>query len=362
MSLFGANTTFKKAVARMKAEEKKNSTSGSVSGGMKTIASEEGTEASVTSSSHIGEVLERHNEIIGSLPTDPDGTATTSEIAREELGDYLGVQQAAVTLTREQFNQGVRIHNAEVMAEGHLSQIIEPIWRENSVIDEYGNRRDHAVHTISSDDSSSLSPPPTTDYGGSEISFPSQTPRERVQSLLPSTNYEGSLKGLPLSALNALTEDPFSTPRASAGIIARRYIQSEENTTQDAEEEGGMEETRKVYTPIPRKFEVSDSSDNEDDMMTEVEWRDEEPYMTPTKKGKKRNKGKGVRRPATPERPIPNMPQTPSRKKLEADWAKPAESLTNENGPVNLEAFIGEYLRNTNGLRDYMATSQLHDE
>jgi len=46
----------------------------------------------------------------------------------------------------------------------------------------------------------------------------------------------------------------------------------------------------------------------------------------------------------------------------EADWAKPAETLTSENGPVNLEAFIGEYLWNTNGLRDYMATSQLHDE
>jgi len=123
-----------------------------------------------------------------------------------------------------------------------------------------------------------------------------------------------------------------------------------------------MEETRKVCTPIPRKFKLSDSSDNEDDTMTEVEWRDESPYMTPTKKGKKRNKGKGVRRPETPDQPIPNMPQTPSRKKLEADWAKPAESLASESGPVNLEAFIGEYLRNTNGLRDYMATNQLHDE
>jgi len=165
-----------------------------------------------------------------------------------------------------------------------------------------------------------------------------------------------------VSTLNAMTEDPFLTPKASVGIIARRYIRSEENTSQHAEKEGGMEETLRAHTPIPRKFEVSDSSDNEDDMMTEVEWRDESPYMTPTKKGKKRNKGKGVRRPVTPERPIPNMPQTPSRKKLDADWAKPAETLTNENGPVNLEAFVSEYLRNTNGLRDYMATSQLHDE
>jgi len=92
-------------------------------------------------------------------------------------------------------------------------------------------------------------------------------------------NYEGSLLGLPPSAL---PQDPFSTPRASAGIIARRYIQSEENATQYAEEEGGMEETWRVHTPIPRKFEVSDSSDSEDDMMTEVEWRQESPYMTPT--------------------------------------------------------------------------------
>jgi len=346
MSLFGATTTFKKAVARARAEEER-------------MAAVSSAQSNATTSSGIGEVLDKHNEITGSFPTDPDGTATTSEIAREELGDYLGVQPAAVTLTREQYNQGVRIHNAEVRAEGHPSQVIEPIWRENSVIDEYGNRRKHEVHTISSDDGSSLSPPPTTSYGGSEISFPSQTPGERILSPRPSTNYEGSLMGLPPSAL---PQDPFSTPRASAGIIARRYIQSEEDASQNAEKEGGMEETRKAYTPIPRKFECSDSSDNEDDAMTEVEWRDESPYMTPTKKGKKRNKGKGVRRPETPDQPIPNMPQTPSRKKLEADWAKPAETLTNENGPVNLEAFVGEYLRNTNGLRDFMATAQLHDE
>jgi len=348
MSLFGAKQPFNLKQSLKKAKENLE----------EKMSSAQST--TTTTSSGIGAILEQQNDkITGPLPIDPDGTATTSEIAREELGDYLGVQPAAVNLTREQYNQGVRIHNAEVRADGHPSQVIEPIWRENSVIDEYGNRRKHDVHTISSDDDSSLSPPPTTSYGGSEISFPSQTPRERDQSPLPSTNYEGSLMGLPPSAI---PQDPFSTPRASAGIIARRYIQSEENTSKNAEKEGGMEETRKVYTPIPRKFEVSDISDNEDDAMTEVEWRDESPYMTPTKKGKKRNKGKGVKRPATPDRPIPNMPQTPSRKKLEADWAKPAETLTNENGPVNLEAFIGEYLRNTNGLRDYMATNQLHDE
>jgi len=343
MSLFRAKktvSTFQKAKERMDKYVK---------------ASESGTDES----SHIGELLKDRT---GPLPTDPDGTATTSEIAREELGDYLGVQPQAeaVTLTREQFNQGVRIHNAEVRAAGHLSQAIEPIWGTPQVIDEHGNRHSHAVHTISSDEGSDLSsPPPTTSYRGSEISFPSQTPGERVESPLPSTNYEGSLLGLPLSAL---PENPFSTPRASAGIIARRYIQSGENASQNAEEEGGMEKTRKVYTPIPRKFEVSDDSDNEDDMMTEVEWRDEELYMTPTKKGKKRNKGKGVKRPVMPERPIPNMPQTPSRKKLEADWAKPAEEVTNEKREVNLEAFIGEYLKNTNGLRDFMINKAKYDD
>ena len=125
----------------------------------------------------------------------------------------------------------------------------------------------------------------------------------------------------------------------------------EENGSQHVEKEEGMEETRKVYSPIPRKFGISDSSD---DAMTEVEWRDKSPYMTPTKKGKKGNKGKGVKRPEMPERPIPNMPQTPSRRKLEADWAKPAEKVTNENKETNLKVFIGEYLKNTNGLRDFM--------
>jgi len=279
---------------------------------------EEQSAISITSdeSSHICGLREKRQ---GPLHTDLDGIATTSGIAREELGDYLGVQLAAITLTREQFNQGVRIQNAEVRADRHLSQVIEPIWRTAEVIDEYGNRRSNNIHMVSSDESS-LSPPPTTDYGGSEVSFPSQTPRERVVSPLPTTNYsEGSLLGIPPSAL---PQDPVWTPRASIGIIARKYIQSEENASQHAAKHGGIEESRKVYTPIQRKFEISNSSNNEENMMTEVESRDETPYMTPTKKGKKRNKGKGVNRPIMPERPVPNMPQTPSRRKLEADWAK----------------------------------------
>jgi len=102
MSLFGAKktSTFQRAKDRMDK-----------------LMSETASLAGTDESSHIGELIKNHK---GPLPTDPDGTATTSEVAREELGDYLGLEEqpAAVTLTREQFNQGVRVHNAEVRAEG----------------------------------------------------------------------------------------------------------------------------------------------------------------------------------------------------------------------------------------------------
>jgi len=360
MSLFGATTTFKRAVARARAEEEK----------MAEKAKKQDTESV---SSGIGAVLERHLDMITG-PATNDRSEKNSErsnleqMERELHGDS-EYEKLREEEKREEFEYGLhkarieddlrRAEDSQATSREDTGQLPSDINDMRAYSDLTGKTGVTGITRYGSDDSSELSPPPTTNYGGSEISFPLQTPRERVATPLPSTNYEGSLMSLPPSAL---PEDPFSTPRASAGIIARRYIQSEENTTQDAEEEGGMEETLKVYTPIPRKFELSDSSDNEDDMMTEVEWRDESPYMTPTKKGKKRNKGKGVRRPETPEQPIPNMPQTPGRRKLDFDWAKPAELLTNENGPVNLEAFVGEYLRNTNGLRDFMVTNQLHDE
>jgi len=198
--------------------------------------------------------------------------------------------------------------------------------------------------SVNSQDSSRLfSPPPTTQFGGSDIYFPLKT---------QSMKYEGSIAAFPPSAL---PQDPFSTLRVSAGIIARRYIQSEENASQHAAKEEGMQETWKVYTPIPRKFEISDS---EDDALREVKWREVEPYMIPTKKGKKCNKRKGVKRPETLERPIPNMRQTPSRRKLEVDWAKPAEGAANGKRPGNLKEFIGEYPRNTNGLREFMLAKE----
>jgi len=266
MSLFGAKSTFQKAKDRLDKKMKEDADLATIF----SISTKRSERVSDSASSRIGAQM-----IIVRDLQDPDGTATTSEIAREELDESLGeVQQAAVTLTRQQFNQGVRIHNAEMRAAGKPSQQMEPVFG-TAPCDKYGNRKSqqHDVHTIASDDSSELSSPPVMNYWGSEISFPLQTPRE----VLPSTEttcYGGSIVAVPPSALPM---DPFSTPRASTGIIAQRYIQSEENTRQHAEKEGGMEETQKVHTPIPRKFEISDDSEISDEVMTEMEWRDEEP-------------------------------------------------------------------------------------
>jgi len=355
MSLFRAKkTTFQKAVDRMN----NGKTEGPVSGTFN------------VSSSHIGDLL----DAITGPPTN-DGPATNSErgdleqMERDLHGDFEYVRLTDEE-KKEEFEAGLHYARAEDdlrrredsqatprLESGQLPSDLKDIRAYSYLLGKTGVT---GITRYGSDDSSELSPPPTTtNYGGSEISFPSHTPMERVDSPLPSTNYsEESLLGLPLSAL---PQDPFSTPRAIAGIIARKYIQSEENVSQHKEKEVGMEETRKVYTPIPRKFKISDGSDSEDDTMMEVEWRDEEVYLTPTKKGKRRNEGKGVERLATPERPIPNMPQTPSRRKLEPEWAKPAESLANEDEPADLGKFIGEYLRNTNGLRDFMVGQERND-
>jgi len=127
------------------------------------------SEALAVCSSNIGDVLDRHCAITARDSTSPDGTVTTSEIARAEKNKWLEGQPPAVTLTGEQFNQVLWIHNAEVRADGHPSQVIEPIWGTPQVIDEYGNRRlqQHNFQTISSDNSSELSPPLTTSYRGS---------------------------------------------------------------------------------------------------------------------------------------------------------------------------------------------------
>jgi len=240
MSLFGAKKQpppLKELLGRAKENFEKRMAKESTSG------------ASVTCSSHIGDLIEK------STSPEPDAMG------------------GPVVLPRAVYNEMVRMHNDEAKQQGLLSQIISTVHGGSSM-DEEGNlvSKQPRVYTILSevgssllpppmtnyggseisfpsqtardnDDLSELSPPPSTSYGGSDISFPSETPGHRAMSPLPAMNYEGSLLGLPLSAL---PEDPFSTPKASAGLILQRYIQSEENTSQHATKEGGMEETWKV--------------------------------------------------------------------------------------------------------------------
>jgi len=111
--------------------------------------------------------------------------------------------------------------------------------------------------------------------------------------------YDGSILSFPPSTL---LEDPYATHRAGTGIIAWSYIRSEENVSQhetaDSDKKEGMEAYLNVGTPFQRKFKISDT---EDEAMKEVEWRDKEPYMTPMKKRKKFNTGKGVQSPVMPK-------------------------------------------------------------
>jgi len=134
--------------------------------------------------------------------------ATTSEPVGEDVNEYLG---GPVVLPRNVYNETARMHNQEAREIEHPSQIVSTVHGGSS-IDEEGNLvyKQPKVYMIpdstrgprsrvrsrSVDNQESLrlsSPPPTTNYGGSEISFPSQTPRERIVSPPSTTNYEGSL-------------------------------------------------------------------------------------------------------------------------------------------------------------------------
>jgi hypothetical protein len=97
MSLFGAKkSTFQKAKERLDKKMAEDSLSGSEA-----------------PTSGIREVLDRHNAIIGRL--DPDGTATTSDIAQEPADDGLG---GPVVLPREVYNEAARMHNQEARERG----------------------------------------------------------------------------------------------------------------------------------------------------------------------------------------------------------------------------------------------------
>jgi len=181
MSPFGAakkTTTFQKAKERLDK-----------------MMADTGSQETV-SSSGMGKFIEKAS---------PDGTATTSEIANEltdlqKHDEEEEGQGPAMVLDRELYNQAARIHNREAREQRHPSQEVTTVHGGSSV-DKGENLvyKQWRVYTIPSDTSSSLSPPPTTDYGGSEVSFPQQTQRQ-------STKYEGSILGFPPSAI---PEDPF---------------------------------------------------------------------------------------------------------------------------------------------------------
>jgi hypothetical protein len=121
MSLFGAKTksTFQKAKERLEKMQEAGKDERSTPGA--SVASEE--------SSHIGKQL----EMMGRGDLDQDGTATTSEIAREE-----GENESAIVLERGLFNQAARMHNQEAREQGHSSQAVSTVHGGSSV-DEEGN-------------------------------------------------------------------------------------------------------------------------------------------------------------------------------------------------------------------------------
>jgi len=238
MSLFGAKktSTFQKAVERARKMTETPSGPASVN-------------KSESASSGIGALLDK---VTG--PLTGEETATQSDrsdleqMERDLHGDS-EYERLRDEEKKEEFEAGLHYARAEddlrrredsqATSRVETGQLPRDLNDMRAYSDLTGKTGVTGITRYGSDDSSELlPPPPTTNYGGSEISFPSQTPGERVLSPRPSMNYEGSLMGLPLSALNALIEDPFSTPRASTGIIARRYIQSEENISQHAEKEG----------------------------------------------------------------------------------------------------------------------------
>jgi len=113
MSLFGA----KRSLTSLKDSLKKAKEN------LDARMAEESTSGVPSESSGIGKQMRIARDL-----EDPDGTATTSEIFREEVGEYLGKgQPEAVVLPREVYNMEVRIHNAEVRAAGHPRQILEPV-------------------------------------------------------------------------------------------------------------------------------------------------------------------------------------------------------------------------------------------
>jgi len=164
-------------------------------------------QSTVTTSSGIGAILEQQlNKITGPVTVSDNDGATVSEVAREER-EFFGTaeyERLKAEEKNDEFEYGLhkarieddlrRREQSQATSRVESGQLPSDLDEMRAYSDLTGRTGVTGVTRYGSDDSSELSPPPpTTDYGGSKVSFPLQTPRERVQSPLPSTNYEGSL-------------------------------------------------------------------------------------------------------------------------------------------------------------------------
>jgi len=169
---------------------------------------ESSARSTTTTSSGIGAILEQQLDRITG-PVSHDGTAIESErddlekMERELHGDS-EYERLRDEEKKEEFEYGAykariedelrRAEDSQATSRVDTGQLPSDLDDMRAYSDLTGKTGVTGITRYGSDHSSELSsPPPTTSYGGSEISFPSQTPRERVQSPRPSTNYEGSL-------------------------------------------------------------------------------------------------------------------------------------------------------------------------
>jgi len=222
MSLFGARktSTFQRAKERAEKLEREKEAS---------------SEASVTSSSHIGRLLDK---VMGPVSDQSQKSVMVDSKAEFLERQYHGTQEYERLEEEEKpemFEYGLRKARIEDdlrrredsqatsrVESGQLPSDLDEMRTHSELTGKTGVT---GITRYGTDESSDLSSPPVTNYGGSEVSFPSQTPRQ-------STEYEGSIVGFPPSAI---PQDPFTTPRASGkSILAKRYNQSEEDTSMNA--------------------------------------------------------------------------------------------------------------------------------
>jgi len=141
-------------------------------------------------SSHLGGLLDK---ITG--PVTDDGTVADMDdlekMERELHGDS-EYERLRNEEKKEEFEAGLRYarveddlrrrENSQATSRVETGQLPSDLNDMRVYSDLTGKTGDTGITRYANDDSSELSPPPTTSYGGSEISFPSQTPRERVLS------------------------------------------------------------------------------------------------------------------------------------------------------------------------------------